>query len=79
MAEKVNVRAGDATGLIIRHGLTALGLLLASTDMIDGTQIDAIVGAGGMLFGVGWSIWNKQKKNKAIDEALMTPPPVRPK
>jgi len=79
MPEKVNVSAGDATGMIIRHGLTALGLLLASTDVIDSSQVDAIVGAGSMLLGVGLSVWNKQKKNNAINEALMTPPPTRPK
>lgn len=49
---------------LIRHSLTALAGGLAVKYGIDGVTMDAIIGGVTAAAGVGWSIWDKQKRTQ---------------
>ena len=50
-------------GLIARHILTTAGGALATSGLIDkDAGVQAFVGAGMVLFGIGWSAWQKWGK-----------------
>lgn len=46
---------------LVRHILTAIAGGFAVKYGIDGGTVDAIVGGGAALAGVGWSVWDKRK------------------
>ena len=48
-------------GMIARHGLTALAGVLAAHGLIgtDPSATEAVVSAGMLFAGVGWSAWQK--------------------
>lgn len=48
-------------GLLIRHALTAAGMI----GMVSGSQVEAIAGGIVAGVGVGWSIWKNYKKPSA--------------
>lgn len=43
--------------LLIRHGLTAAGML----GLVTGTQIEALAGGLAVAVGLGWSLYQKKK------------------
>lgn len=44
--------------LLIRHGLTAFGML----GVVTGGQIEAIAGGVAAAIGIGWSFYNAKNK-----------------
>ncbi len=47
---------------LVRHLLTALAGGFAVKYGIDGGTMDAIIGGGAALAGVGWSVYDKRKQ-----------------
>lgn len=47
---------------LVRHILTALAGGFAVKYGIDGGTMDALVGGGAALAGLGWSVYDKRKK-----------------
>lgn len=55
--------------LSARHVLTAIGLWLAKNGYIDASATEGFVGAGMMILGVAWSLWEKKGHALALAEA----------
>lgn len=49
---------------VIRAVLAALGGLLVGKGYLDESTLTSLIGALGVLFTAGWSIWDKISKKK---------------
>lgn len=47
---------------LARHILTALGALLVSKGAVGHSEVEAVVGGIVAAIGLGWSVWDKFKK-----------------
>jgi hypothetical protein len=54
--------AHDMTTLMIRHGLAGLAVYGAAKGYIPAEGVEELVAAGSVLAAVGWSMWEKKKK-----------------
>jgi len=51
---------------VVRHILTGLAGGFAVRYGIDGATLDAVIGGAAAAAGVGWSIWDKQRRSGLI-------------
>lgn len=59
----------------VRHAATALGALLVAHGLATNDQATQIAGGLTAAAAVGWSWWQKRQQAKAVQTALMAPPP----
>lgn len=52
----------EMVAALVRHGLTAMGGVMAARYGVSGADMDAIIGGAAALAGVLWSVWDKRRR-----------------
>lgn len=67
--------ATPLVGSVVRHAASGLGAVLVAHGLATNDQATQIAGGLTAAAAVAWSWWQKRQQAKAVQTALMAPPP----
>jgi membrane protein DedA with SNARE-associated domain len=60
-------------GAVVRHVMTFAAGYVVSKGLASAEQVEAIVGGATAVGMAGWAIWQKQRAEKALKDAIAAP------